>query len=260
MILLGGGNYRGFFEKEYNVFYYPIIDVYSKDIEFYDTDDFVVFMGSMNLTSRYNPKNRDIHNTYLQSNLLKLRDKKFVFVSSSAVYGLCAGKGGFSVDSPLLGESEYAQEKIEIETLLTTLLDRVIILRPSGFFGSTFGFKPKSFLNSLSESVFTGLHQSYDVEFAGRQLRDFTYVDDLFCCINYFCKSNLSGSERHNVSSTMPVPIKDITKKVANSHTNIHFNYLESDEEKIHSWLQNSPKMQEILPTKRDISQFLGLN
>lgn len=258
MLMIGGRNYRAYFEAKSKVNYYPVTELYAADIAFPKSEDLVVFMGSLELSKRYN--NNNFSNILLAKNLNKLKNKKIIFISSSAVYGLSSEDVAFTTSSQLCGVGNYALEKINLESLLTSITNRLVILRPSGFFGELYGFKPRSFLNSLSENIFLRMSKTYDIEFSGLQLRDFTHVKDLMHCVDHFCSIEISSKQCHNVSSTNPVKLKDLTKKIAQAHEKLSFNYIPSDTSKIHSCLKNSDEVEALLPQKRDIEKFLGVD
>lgn len=259
MLMIGGRNYRPYFEAKHNVVYYPTAELYYNDIEFPETENLILFIGSLELSKRYRDINENYSKNMLVKNLSKFKNKSIIFISSSAVYGLSSAEEAFTTYSQLCGVSDYAREKINLEILLASITKRLIILRPSGFFGEIYGFKPKSFLNSLSEKISLGLSGNYDIEFSGLQLRDFTHVKDLMRCIEYFCCIEISSIQCHNVSSTKPIKLKDLTKKIAIYNKNICFNYILSDEKKIHSYLENSKEIGKLLPKKKNIDSFLGL-
>ena len=153
MILLGGRNYRRFFESQNVVYTFSTHELYTNDIEFPIFEDVVILMASMNLGQRYGKNSSNISDSMLIKNLHKLKDKKIIFISSSAVYGFSEKPVAFSTSSSLSGSGAYAIEKIKLEQLLAKITQRLIVLRPSGFFGGVCGFKPKSFLNDLNENI-----------------------------------------------------------------------------------------------------------
>ena len=189
MLMIGGRNYRAYFEKRNEVTYYPITELYAADISVPKSEDLIIFMGSLELSGRYRNSVNNVSNIMLAKNLNKLKNKKIIFISSSAVYGLSSVEEAFTSSCQLYGMGNYALEKINLEALLSTITNRLVILRPSGFFGEICGYKPRSFLNSLSETISSGLSKNYDIEFAGLQLRDFTHVQDQCIVFNIFVRS-----------------------------------------------------------------------
>lgn len=260
MLLIGGRNYRGFFESNFKVTYYPTIELYTNEIDFPLDEDLVVFMGSIELSKRYNLMFDNISSLVLNKNLNKLQNKKIIFVSSSSVYGLTAERVNFTTESPLRGKGNYALEKIGLERLLSNVTRRLVVLRPSGFFGEIGGFQPRSFLNDLSENLSSGSNKVYDIEFSGNQLRDFTHIEDLMYCITHFCGAEINGQECHNVSSTEPLRVGNLTKMISRFHKNIEFNYIQSGQQKIHSYLRNTNEVERLLKSKRNVEQFLNLS
>ena len=259
MLMIGGRNYQAYFQSKSTVNYYPITDLYAADIVFPKADEPVVFMGSLELSKRYDSKYNNFSDIFLAKNIKKLKDKKIIFISSSAVYGLSSENVAFTTNSKLCGNSKYALEKINLEALLTSVTNRLVILRPSGFFGELYGFKPRSFLNVLSKNIVLSQRKIYDIEFAGLQFRDFTHVEDLMHCVEHFCSTEITSKQCHNVSSTKPVQLKELTQEIMLSHEKLRFNYIPSDVNKIHSYLKNSDEVEELLPKKRDIKKFLKL-
>ena len=112
----------------------------------------------------------------------------------------------------------------------------------------------------MSENISLGLSKNYDIEYAGLQLRDFTHVKDLMHCVEHFCSIEISSKQCHNVSSTKPVKLKDLTKRIALSYEKLCFNYIPSNTNNIHSYLQNSDEVEGLLPQKREIEKFLGVH
>ena len=75
MLMIGGRNYRTYFEAKSKVIYYPITELYTTDIRFPKSEDQIVFMGSLELSKRYNCNINNFSHIVLAKNLNKLKNK-----------------------------------------------------------------------------------------------------------------------------------------------------------------------------------------
>lgn len=258
MILLGGRNYRSFFENNYKVYFFSTNDVYRIEIGFPKSEDIVVFFGSMTLKELYGEQ-KIVDTDKLYKNLRSIRNKKIIFISSASVYGLSINQKGFTSTDRLLGVTSYALEKIAIEQFLIEETQRLVILRPSGFFGEVCGHMPKSFLNNLKLNLLGNQRVHYHIEHGGKQLRDFTHVGDLMECISYFCKAEVVSRCAFNVSSTEGMMIKSITQNVSNFTDKVTFEYDKTQKKRIHSFLEIDRKIRDLIPSQKNIFEFLKL-
>ena len=100
----------------------------------------------------------------------------------------------------------------------------------------------------------------YDIEFSGKQLRDFTHTIDLMKCVTHFCNADVNSAKYLNISSTDPVKIVSVTDKISKLSEKISFNYLVNEQKNIHCYLETSEEIKKLISHKRDIFEFLGLN
>lgn len=239
MLLIGGRNYFREFSK-----YFPRIskisldDLCKKNSNIPD-DELVIFLASRSISLQYSGKYKFSINFY-KNYLDKLRDRNIIFVSSASVYGLQEDKKPILRTNPLLGTSDYAQEKIFLENRLAELGNKTVIIRPSGFYGGILGYTPKSFINSLRYYIKSQEFKTFDIDNGGTQIRDFTFLSDFVKFIYVISSSMPNKKTIFNYASTEPVSLSEIIDFVKARYKNITFDIPMIAESKIHSSLDVS--------------------
>jgi nucleoside-diphosphate-sugar epimerase len=138
--------------------------------------------------------------------------KKFIFLGSCEEYG--------SIEVPFretareMPATAYGMAKLSVTHLLQALSKThdfpSLILRPSVIYGP--GQKRKMFIIDLIDHLLKG--QEFDMS-GGDQTRDYVYIDDVIRAIMVAIKVAESGGEIINISSSIPIKIKELALSVA---------------------------------------------
>jgi nucleoside-diphosphate-sugar epimerase len=138
--------------------------------------------------------------------------EKFIFLGSCEEYG--------PIDVPFnecareMPTTAYGMAKLSVTHLLQALAKTQkfpsVILRPSVVYGP--GQKRSMFLYGLIDHLLKG--QLFDMSL-GDQTRDFVYIEDLLNAIMLAMLASNIGGEIINISSYVPIFIKDLAQKVA---------------------------------------------
>ena len=259
MILIGGRNYRKVFLR------------YKQGLQYISTECFinnqfklmsvgpVIFMASPALMAQ--KYNHAIHEmSPLDVPLSKLTGRDIILISSAAVYGLSSKRLPFTEGCQLLGSSLYAKEKIKLEYKLSKIGQNVCILRPSGFYGGCEGYNPSNFLNNLKNAINLGEERKFIIDFNGKQIRDFTLVNDFVDLIYFLSQALPTGLSIFNYSSTKPIYFEEILKFINVNYKKIAFELRGDPSEQIHSSLDTqmvASLWQDY--SERNIFEFLSL-
>lgn len=190
--------------------------------------------------------------------------ERICFISSAAVYGSgSSDEIPFRTDSPRIGTSLYALEKIMIEDELVDLASRnsaeVLILRPSGFFGcARTELRRGNFLDKLHNSLAYETPAVFDIETLGLQMRDFCYFPMFKNYIQRWIAGTriVSGVNCINVTSTSGYRIRDICSYAAHISPKITFNYGDISNDFIHSVLESDSRF---YTDKIDVFDYLNM-
>lgn len=190
--------------------------------------------------------------------------ERICFISSAAVYGFgSSDEMPFRTDSPRIGSSLYALEKIMMEDALVDLASRnnaeVLIFRPSGFFGCTgTDLRRENFLDKICKKPAYEIPAVFNIETCGLQMRDFCYFP-MFK--NYIQKwitgpAVAPGVHAINVTSTSEYRIRDICDYVTQINPKITFNYGDISNDIIHSVLESDTRF---YVDKIDVFDYIDL-
>jgi len=168
--------------------------------------------------------------------------KNVILISSASVYGLSDNTNKiFFEDSELLGNSEYALEKIHLENLISNIAGiynqmNFLILRPAGYYNCFNNNRRNSLIDRILNFEYSPIKDNFKIKHNGKQIRDFCNFDALVYMILHFSWHenkrlsimNLSTSQAFKICEIIEIylPINIIT-------------YLDCDERHIHSQLSN---------------------
>lgn len=154
-------------------------------------------------------KNNNIHAT---ENLIKIiniyKPKKFIFASSSSVYG---NKKKFPItENQLLKPENYygMTKKICEKEIKSKLKVPYIIFRLFTVYGS-FG-RPDMFFSIFLRKVFT--RKNINLYNYGEYVRDFTYIDDVIDVFRKVMFLNIKKKKILNVCSSNPIQMNELIK------------------------------------------------
>jgi nucleoside-diphosphate-sugar epimerase len=259
MILVGGRNYLPTFRR----FFFDVKQISYE--EFFLCDDFgsrsdlIVFMASPWLSLvRTNKERKDFEFSLALKR--KINERKMIFISSAAVYGLSEAKHPFSEKSDLNGSTPYALEKIKFEREFSKLVNDLVIIRPSGFYGNAGDHMPYSFINRLKSCLENSKGIKFNIDYFGKQIRDFTHVMDLIQLIYESSKISKSGDTIYNLRSTRAHVLDEVINYIKIKDHNIRFNYEINSDREIHSSLDIKSVSKVInLDFNKSILDFLGV-
>ncbi len=168
------------------------------------------------LYSLKNPKTYKINNTLVTKNLCKISKqyklKKFIFASSSSVYGdqkKFPIKENFKVNP----KNPYAKTKLESEKIVINSFKKektqFIIFRFFTVYGP-YG-RPDMFIHKLLNAI--KKNKKIKLYNNGKNYRDFTYISDVVKILNLAYKKNLSG-QTLNICRSNPVITNEIVKYI----------------------------------------------
>lgn len=146
---------------------------------------------------------------------VKFKAKKFIFSSSSSVYGN-SKHIPFSELQKLTPKSPYAKTKKEAEILIQKLYSKyhlsTVILR----FFSVYGPKGRP---DMAPYLFTAsaIHQKKIAQYGdGNSARDYTYIDDVTEAIIKLLHKNQFHLEIFNIGNSSPVKLHKLIRTVEN--------------------------------------------
>ncbi len=236
MILVGGRNYVSAFREFFSGVQFISLDEFYEGHYSSSKDDLIVFMASPTLSMRrYNIKEKNLDGLFPFDR--QIYEKNLIFISSASVYGLSHKNNSFLENSNLNGDTDYAREKISLEESLSRLVSNTTIIRASGFYGSVAGHTPPSFINSLKQEIISLRAVEFDIEFFGKQIRDFTYIQDLIEIVYKLNTLRQAGFNKYNFKSTRPYVLDEIICHSRILNPKIKFNYLPGANVNIHSSL-----------------------
>lgn len=140
----------------------------------------------------------------------KYKVKKFIFASSSSVYGERAMSKGpvLETDTPQ-PVSPYAQTKLQAEKNINEALSQsetvTTIMRLFSVYGEY--MRPDLGLSLFVEAMLRG--QPIRKFGDGQSMRDYTYIDDVIGAIGLLLQREQPGVEIFNVASSHPVSLND---------------------------------------------------
>lgn len=165
------------------------------------------------LYSLKNPKSYYINNTIVTKNIceicLKYRIKKFIFGSSSSVYGK-QKKFPIGEKFKLNPQNPYAKTKLESEKLVKKIFQNkidYIIFRFFTIYGPS--GRPDMFIHKFLNSIMN--KRTIKLHNAGLNFRDFTYVEDVAKIISITINKKLKYN-LYNICRSKPI----LTNKLVN--------------------------------------------
>lgn len=147
-----------------------------------------------------NPEAYFVNNTDTTLHLARLAAKagvkKFIFASSSSVYG-----------KPL---SPYGASKLSAEHALDHLKDKmqIYILRFFNVYGPHQNPETPGVITKLIKAIKDG--KKFKLNGDGTQTRDFTYVRDVASAIEYFVENNTTVNEPIDIASGKPISLIEL--------------------------------------------------
>ncbi|MCE9501562.1 MAG: NAD(P)-dependent oxidoreductase [Leptospira sp.] len=201
------GNYPEAIREHRNFKFYECDLSNSQSLEIQDKVDAIVHLAA--IVSGSNSSKEEYLNANLRSTELLLyfairnRIKKFIFSSSSSVYGKEAGI--LKENANLSGKSYYAQSKILAEKKIMTAKLNVIIFR----LASVYGKSTKSYISKLAGFLKIGFVPSPE---DSKTRKSFIYIDD---AVEFFV--NAIGSDKkikgiYNIAHPDPVSYDELLK------------------------------------------------
>lgn len=167
---------------------------------------------------------------------IKIRALHKVVLSSAAVYGLRVSCAPLNESSRILGSSEYALEKKNLERKIRRspiLNSNITILRLSSVLYSDLT-KSGNLFTKLAQ-LQTGYRDQLTVEHLGMQLRDFCTIDALITVLNN-C-SNPNGLSIYNLADIEVTDIKSVINLFLNKQSQKNVTYVTDGNHRIHCHL-----------------------
>lgn len=147
-------------------------------------------------------------------NLLRTCKGRFIFASSSAVYGE-AKDPEITEESPIAPRSTYGENKLEAEKLIQ-LLDNFCILRFSNVYGKALSYK-RTVADCFIENALAG--KELTIHGDGKQRRDFVHVKDVVK--SYWYAMNSAACSVMNIGGNEALNINEIARLVCDDHREI---------------------------------------
>ena len=176
-----------------------------------------------------NPMSYNYNNTLATKSLINVikiyKPKKFIFSSSSSVYG-DQKKFPINENFKLKPKNFYAKTKVQCEKMIKKELNKLnistIIVRPFTVYGP-YG-RPDMLILKMLNLIFKS--KTINIYNYGKHLRDFTYIDDLVKIINILLNTNFNKIETFNICASKPIKILkvlELTKKNLNKEFSIKY-------------------------------------
>lgn len=158
-------------------------------------------------------------NIMMSENLARLASagkfRKFIYISSNAVYGVHAKHDLISEETPLLPDTYYSLSKVCTEKILqitlANSLEKLLILRPSTIYGPSERVLPQTpsgflrrFLNDEPITLWG----------EGSELREFVFIADMVNIVKAMTISDFHGTM--NVGGGIPHSYKDSLDIISN--------------------------------------------
>ena len=206
-----------FLKKNKNFFFYKLNIARSNNLEKIIKDfnpDIIFHLGGQPgvLYSFKNPKSYELNNFVATKKLCKIvkkfKIKKFVFASSSSVYG-DQKKYPISENAKLFPKNPYARSKLNCEKHIKKVFSRknidYIIFRFFTVYGP-FG-RPDMFIHKFLNNIFQ--NKKINIYNLGNNLRDFTFIDDVNEILTKCIKNQLNGKIL-NICRSKPIKTNDL--------------------------------------------------
>lgn len=162
-----------------------------------------------------------------------------IVLSSAAVYGLRTSHGALSEQARLLGFSQYALEKRNMEYRLRgaqILKENITILRVSSILYSEMTMSGNLFTNLTQ--LKQGTLEYLSVEHKGMQMRDFCTIDTLIS-VFHMCYRR-AGPLVYNLADVEAIKIKSLVSLFFDGSNHSNVRYQAGDTTKIHCHLDIS--------------------
>lgn len=189
---------------------------------------------------------------------IKIRALHKIVLSSAAVYGLRASCAPLDESSRILGSSEYALEKKNLERRIRKshiLNSNITILRLSSVLYSDLT-KSGNLFTKLAE-LQTGYRDQLIVENQGMQLRDFCTIDALITVLNNCSIRN--GLSIYNLADIEVTDIKSVINLFLNKQSQKNVTYLTNGNHRIHCHLDTHLAMNSFGIQKIPISKLIEI-
>jgi UDP-glucose 4-epimerase len=154
----------------------------------------------------------NVNGTKNMLDLARKNDSKFVFASSSHVYGK---PYSLPIDEnfPLNPISIHAKSKVEAESLCEEYAQlyglKIIIVRTFSIYG------PKSPSYSIIFRIINQILKNHKIVLGNLQTkRDFLYISDFLSAIDLLLKTNLNGCQKFNIGYGQSLSIQDLCSKL----------------------------------------------
>ena len=144
-----------------------------------------------------------------------LNVKKFIFASSSSVYGINPNVPWSESDYVLEPISPYAASKVSGE-LLGSVYHRLYGMDALRFF-TVYGprQRPDLAIAKFIDRAFK--NEAIDVYGDGASARDYTFIDDIVSGVTAAVEKDLHGYQVINIGNSSPVELRDLIKMVENA-------------------------------------------
>lgn len=154
----------------------------------------------------------NVNGTKNMLDLARKNDSKFIFASSSHVYGKPKSlpiDENFSLN-PL---SVHAKSKVEAESICEEYAQlyglKIIIIRTFSIYG------PRSPSYSIIYRIINQILKNHKIVLGNLQTkRDFLYISDFLSAINLLLETNLNGCNKFNIGYGKSISIQDLCNKL----------------------------------------------